>query len=366
MANPVVINPTLTLAGQAAAFNANNTGIALVIDGVSFGLAHYDPTGTEVALVSPVGARIPLAGGSRPTPYQLRMTSVWNADVGQAPVGEIGYWSGNTLVFVWSKADGSVAGYKTDGVPYVLFNDLAFAQVPPGSISFNIDPTESAALAALAAHEGAANAHPQYLARAAVAQDSGQLAWLGNAAGTVNDLVLTLQAAESELTGYAPGQRYQFVAVGTNTTAVTANIEGHGPIAVKKVGDNGLIDLEPGDIKAPAIYDLNFDGTYFQLGGGVGAGKAFQRYSFVASVAQTVFPGANTIGSNVVLRNGREITDYVSDGAKFTFNTPCNINDQVEILAFQPFKIANAYTKAEITALLQTASALPEIGRAHV
>jgi hypothetical protein len=77
MADPLILNPTLTLAGQAAAFNASSTGIELIIDGVTFGRAHYDPTGNEVALVNPVGSRIPFAGGSRPTPYQLRISSAW-------------------------------------------------------------------------------------------------------------------------------------------------------------------------------------------------------------------------------------------------------------------------------------------------
>jgi microcystin-dependent protein len=107
------------------------------------------------------------------------------------------------------------------------------------------------------------------------------------------------------------------------------------------------------------LYDLNYDGTYFQLGGGVGASKAFERYSFEASVGQTVFPLAHTIGSTIVLRNGREITDYLSDGQKITFKAPCSLGEAVEILAFSSFQAANSYTKAETQALLNTASALP-------
>lgn len=359
MANPVIINPTLTLAGQRAAFNASNTGIELQLDGVSFGRAHYDPTGDEVVLKSPVGSRVPLAGASRPTPYQIRMVSSWREDVGEVPIGEIGFWSGDVLVFVWSKADGSIASYKTDGVAYVLFNDLAFAQVPANSINFTVDPNESVALAALAAHEGAANAHPQYLLRADVAKDSGPLAWLGLAAGTANALDLSLVAKEAKLPDYAPGQRFQFRAKTTNTGAVTAKIAGLGVKSVKKAGDAGLIDVEAGDIKADALYDLNYDGTYFQLGGGVGSGKAFVRYSFTASVAQSVFPADHTIGATVVLRDGREVTDFLSDGAKITMRTPCDLGTSVEILAFKSFKVADTYTKAELQALLATASGVP-------
>ncbi|QLG96687.1 tail fiber protein (plasmid) [Pseudomonas yamanorum] len=359
MANPVIINPTLTLAGQRAAFNADNNGIELKLDAVSFGRAHYDPTGEELALKNPVGNKVPLAGASRPTPYQIRMVSTWREDVGEVPIGEIAFWSGDVLVFVWSKADGQIASYKTDGVSYVLFNDLAFAQVPANSINVTIDPNESVALAALAAHEGAANAHPQYLLRADVAKDGGPLAWLGTALGTANVLGLALQAKEAVLPAYAPGQRFQFIAKLTNTGSVTANIGARGAKAVKKAGDAGLIDLEPGDIKAGAMYDLNYDGQFFQLGGGVGSGKAFVRYSFTASVAQTVFPADHTVGATIVLRDGREVTDFLSDGAKITMRTPCDEGTSVEILAFKSFKVADSYTKAEYQALLATASALP-------
>ncbi|WP_240998616.1 phage tail protein [Pseudomonas viridiflava] len=359
--NPVIINPTMTLAGQAAAFNAHNTGIELILDGVSFGLAHYKPDGNELALRDPVGSKIPLAGGSRPTPYQLRMAGVWAENVGQVPIGEIGYWAGNTLVFVWSMEDGSVAGYKTDGVAYVLFNDLAFGQVPAGSVSLVIDPTESVALAALAAHEGSSNAHPQYMLRADMAKDSGPLAWLGNAAGTANALTFSLTAAESELPDYAAGQRFQFLAVAQNTGAVTVNIEGRGVKNIKKAGETGLVDLEAGDIKPGAAYDLNYDGTNFQLGGGVGGGKAFERYSFTASVAQAVFSFPHVPGSIIALRNGRETTDFTSakDGSKVTLKPAANLGDSLEFLCFKSFHIVDTYTKTEVQALLQTAGSLP-------
>lgn len=363
MANPVIINPTMTLAGQAAAFNAANTGIELIIDGVTFGRAHYDPSGNEVALVDPIGSRVPLAGGSRPTPYQLRMSCSWKENVGQVPIAEIGFWAGDVLVFVWSHSDPTViASYKTDGVTYVLFCDLAFAQVPANSISFVVDPDESAALAALAAHEGDPYAHPQYLLRSDVAKDAGPLMGLVHSAGSAaNALILALDAPESELPALAKFQRFQFVANSTNTGPVTVNIEGLGVKAVKRGGDNGLIELDAGDIKAGSLYDLNYDGTSFQLGGGVGSGKAFERYSFTASIAQTVFNAPHVPGSIIVLHQGREITDYVSaaDGSTVTKNIPCNMGDSFEILAFKSFKVADGYTKAEVQALMKTASGLP-------
>lgn len=268
MANPVTINPTLTLAGQAAAFNASGDGLELKITHVTFGRAHYDPTGDEVALVDPVGGIVPVAGASRPTPYQIRMVSAWREDVGQVGVGEIGFWAGDVLVFVWSKADGTVASYKTDGVTYVLFNDLAFAQVPANSVSFVVDPDESVALAALAAHEGAHNAHPQYVLRAKFPDYQGHL-W-GTVGGTANSITLALPAIV-ELTEYILGNRFSFKALYTNTGATTINISGVGAVAVLKTGG---VPLTAGSIIAGGVYDVYFDGASFQLTAGAGFASA--------------------------------------------------------------------------------------------
>lgn len=362
MANPVIINPKLTLAGQAAAFIASSTGVELKLTHTSYGRGHYDPTGDEVALADPVGSKILLAGGGRPTPYQLRTVSVWKENVGQVAIGEIAWWAGDVLAFIWSKASGEIASYKTDGVAYVLFSDLKLAQVPAGSINIEINPGESVALAALGEHESFEHAHPQYLLRKSVASDSGPLMGLKHSIGsTANALVLELDAAESVLTTYDQFQRFQFLATSANTTSVTVDIEAIGVTTVKRAGDSGLVDLEPGDIKAGGLYDLNYDGAYFQLGGGVGSGKAFERFSFVAGIAQSDFIAAHVPGSVIVLRNGREIRDFTSaaDGSKVSTAIPCNLGDNIEILAFKSFKVADAYTKAEINALLATAGALP-------
>ena len=362
MADPLILNPTLTLAGQAAAFNAANTGIELILDAVSFGRAHYNPTGNELTLADPVGSRVPFAGGSRPTLYQLRISAAWDEDVGEVGIGEIGFWSGDTLVFIWSLANGTVASYKTDGVAYVLMADLGFAQVPAGSINLVIDSNVDAALAALSAHEGAANAHPQYLLRADVAKDAGPLMGLVHSAGSAaNALLLKLDAPESKLPALAKFQRFQFVAVATNTGPVTVNIAGLGVKAVKRGGDTGLIELDAGDIKAGSLYDLNYDGASFQLGGGVGSGKAFERFAFKAALAQKDFAAPHVPGSIIVFRNGREIFDYVSaaDGSKVTLTTACNMDEDVVIVALKSFKVADNYTKAEVEALIKTASGMP-------
>lgn len=268
MADPVIINPTLTLAGQAAAFNASNNGLELKITHVSFGKAHYDPSGHEVALVEPVGNKVAVAGASRPTPYQIRMVSTWREDVGQVGIGEIAFWAGDVLVFVWSKADGTVASYKTDGVSYVLFNDLAFSSVPANSVSFVVDPNESVALAALMAHEGSYNAHPQYALRARFPDYQGHL-W-GDVAGTANAIELTLPAIV-ELTQYIKGNRFSFKATKTNTADTTINVAGVGAVQVLKTGG---VPLTAGSIVAGGVYDVYYDGAKFQLTAGAGFASA--------------------------------------------------------------------------------------------
>lgn len=251
---------------------------------------------------------------------------------------------------------------------HVVFGNLANVtlKVDPSIVLATRDYVDKAREAAelyarnqLKAHLDAADPHPQYLRRAEAAKDVGPLAWLGSATGTANALALKLSNSESVLKAYAAGQRFQFRASATNTGAVTAGINGLAAVAVKKPGDSGLVDLVGGDIRAGALYDLNYDGTYFQLGGGVGASKAFERFSFEASVGQTVFGCVHTVGSTIVLRNGREITDYLSDGEKLTLRSPCTMGDAVEILAFTAFRSVDGYSKAEVQALLKTASALP-------
>lgn len=221
------------------------------------------------------------------------------------------------------------------------------------------EATELYARNLLKTHLEAGDPHPQYLRRADAAKDDGPLAWLGEAKGTADALVLQFASTETVLKAYMAGQRFQFKATETNNAAVTVSINGLPPLAVRKVAREGLVDLVQGDIRAGGVYALNHDGSAFQLSVGVAADHAFQRYSFETSVGQTVFELPHSVGSTVVLRNGREITDYLSDGHSITFLAPCGFGESVQILAFGTFRSADAYTKAETQALLATASALP-------
>lgn len=126
------------------------------------------------------------------------------------------------------------------------------------------------ALASALAEQGEdSDPFEQYLLRAAVAADAGPLAWLGTAAGTANALTFNLPA-DSTVASYKAGQRFQFKVGVANTGAATAKIGDLTMKSILKSGSAGLVELAAGDLKPDVMYDLRFDGTQFQLGGGVG------------------------------------------------------------------------------------------------
>ena len=92
-------------------------------------------------------------------------------------------------------------------------------------------------------------------------------------AGQVQDNVLqflTVVSGTNAITGvaavgmsaYATGQRFSFVAAGTNTSATTININAIGAKAVTK---NGSTALGGGEIVSGAVVEVVYDGTQFQL-----------------------------------------------------------------------------------------------------
>lgn len=353
MADPVIINPTLTLAGQQAALAASNQGVSLSLTHVSFGTGKYDPIGTEVAMKTPVSSKVTLAGGSRPTPYQLRMLAAWRENIGgEVPITEIGYWAGTVLAFVWSTVEGKVAFTKTDGVTAVHFNDLALSSVPASSITIQIDPQESEALAALAAHEGASNAHPDYVKHSLFPDAQADL-WAEIVGGSANAILLTMPT-EIVLNAYRAGQLFRFRASYPNTGTVTVNINGLGVKPVVKSGGNALI---PSDLKADSVYDLIYDGTRFQLNGGVGGGQFYIEYPTTATAGQTAFKGTYTPGSMMVFVGGDKLPQSgftATDGQNVTLKAGVTVGTVVTIVALSTFAVADTYTKGEYQSFAAT------------
>ena len=64
------------------------------------------------------------------------------------------------------------------------------------------------------------------------------------------------------VTAYVAGQKFSFIAAGTNTGAATLNINSVGAKSITKLGTTALA---AGDIQANAVILVEYDGTQFQL-----------------------------------------------------------------------------------------------------
>ena len=154
---------------------------------------------------------------------------------------------------------------------------------------------------------GVATARTMY-GSAGQIQDS-TLTYLTNIAGT--DVITAV--APVLMSAYATGQVFHFIAVATNTTAVTVNINAIGAKSVKKTDGS---PLSAGDIINGATIQIVYDGTNFQFlnktnsGGATGAGgdEVFVENSLIVTTSYTLSTGKSamsvgpvTINSGVVV-----------------------------------------------------------------
>lgn len=159
---------TLTQAGLATVFNARKTGLDLALTHIQLGSGQATPQGLETALIAPQQTA-PIASGSQVTPTQIRMSATFSGDAAY-PIGEIGVWAGepgaaaSVLVAYWSRPAAPVA-HKSAGVDFIFTHDMAIADAlgADGGLTVHIDPTHAGTTALVAAHEAAADPHPQYL-----------------------------------------------------------------------------------------------------------------------------------------------------------------------------------------------------------
>lgn len=98
----------------------------------------------------------------------------------------------------------------------------------------------------------------QYAAVGQVQDDSFNFIPAASVAGTADAITLSPSPA---ITAYAAGQRFSFVAEGTNTTATTVDISGLGAKAIQKHG----AALVAGDITTSDLIVIIYDGTQFQI-----------------------------------------------------------------------------------------------------
>lgn len=360
----------LTAVGEAKLANAAALGTQIQIRRMAVGDGNGNlpnPNRTQTALVrEQYRADLNTLDVDRANSSQIIAELVIPEATGGWWIREMGLYDADGDMIAVSNCPPSYKPQMSEGSGRTQVLRMVLVVSSTAAVSLKVDPsivlsTRAYAESLIVVHQERPNPHSQYLLRSAVAADAGPLAWLGDATGTANGLTFTLVSEEARVTAYTAGQRFQFKAKSANTGPATAKLGSLPAVAIKKASDAGLVDLAAGDIKPGAVYDLIYDGSTFQLGGGVGAAKAFERYSFTASVGQAEFTARHTPGSVIVLRNGREITGFASsaDGSKIVLAVGCNLDDSVEVLAFNSFKVADGYTKAEVDALWQTATALP-------
>ncbi|VVE00898.1 hypothetical protein PIN31115_02097 [Pandoraea iniqua] len=141
-------------------------------------------------------------------------------------------------------------------------------------------------------HTNVANAQSRSDYAAAGQVQDGSMQFLTSIAGSDT---ITAALPVPPLAAYVAGQRFSFVAAGTNTTtAVTLNINGLG---AKDVTKQVWTPLIPGDIAAGQVVTVVYDGTKFQIVSG---------------------PMGQSIGVVGSVRNARMYVPVVSSTAVYT------------------------------------------------
>ena len=136
-------------------------------------------------------------------------------------------------------------------------NDIGTALTQSVSSNGQTTPTANLPMGNYA-HTGVADAVARTMyATAGQVQDSA-FTYLTSPSGT-NTMTAT---AALGMSSYVTGQRFFFVASGTNTGATTLNINS---IGAKNITKNGTTALSAGDIQSGAVAQVVYDGTQFQL-----------------------------------------------------------------------------------------------------
>ncbi|MCX4156167.1 MULTISPECIES: phage tail-collar fiber domain-containing protein [Paraburkholderia] len=197
--------PTITLAGLTAIFNAQSTGVEFALSHIAFGTGQYTPDGSETALqVEKV--RVPIAGGGRISSTQIQVYAVAMAALGHPFfVGEVGFFGddGATLLAVYSST-ATPSLFLSDTVSTSVSYALGLAALPANSVTVTIDPSASAALLLIGNHVAAADPHPQYVEKVnGVAFYDPTLTFNLNAE-IIGDDGLCYQSIQANNIGHAP------------------------------------------------------------------------------------------------------------------------------------------------------------------
>jgi hypothetical protein len=302
----VAIQFSLTAVGQLAAWNAKNTGITLDLTHVQLGSGNRVPDGTEVALLQ-AKETATIAGGSRITPTQVRMSALYSSNLGYE-IREIGLWSGkpgdagSVLVWYWSQAAGLLA-VKAPGVDFVFSHDMVFdGAVPAGVLNIQADAAQAPLLAMLAAHEAKADPHPQYASRAGI-QLQSYTAFA--TAGAAPALTLLANPAPAKLEA---GLRLRAKFMVNDTGADTLDVNGFGAKAIKQYDGGGL--KVPARYFAGQLSDIEYDGADWVLLDPLPSFDLSANYDFVVGVQTGVTANALYTPAVIKPRGVYLITPY--------------------------------------------------------
>jgi len=174
------INMKITGDGQAALFNAQNTGFELALTHIQFGSGNRLVDGSEVALIAPKQTAPMSPQGQRISPTQLRVSALFLGSAITTPyeINEIGIWAGepgqtgSVLFAYWSQPSGNLAVMSV-GVDFSWTHDMYVDAAVGGAVNIVVDPDASTAVVLLGQHESAPNPHPllyQSIAALAAAQ----------------------------------------------------------------------------------------------------------------------------------------------------------------------------------------------------
>jgi len=127
---------------------------------------------------------------------------------------------------------------------------------------------------------------------------------------TVTGTDTILGSTSPALTAYTAGQTFSFVAAGTNTGAVTINIDSVG---VKTISTTASTDLTAGDMVSGQIYTIIYNGTRFQLTNPAAKNTvSIQTASFAAAANLTYAINSTSGAITATLPAAPNANDYIT------------------------------------------------------
>lgn len=237
------LNPKITKAGLAIMPQVTGTGFAVTITHIALGTCLYalDESVRDFVMLRNEVARYAVTSGSKTSSTAIQLgTTITDVDIGgRSPngkyIGEIGFYSGNTLWAVWSRADSPLFIKSASfDVPFAYTLDTTYLPADSVNVTVTTDPQGMAAL--INQHEAKADPHPQYATDADVA--------------ALSAIVSTKQP----LIGFTPVQQGGGIGQGPNKVYMGWASDGIGGVKVTvdqtDIGKIAFLD-SPGFVNTP-------------------------------------------------------------------------------------------------------------------